>query len=92
MAMTRSRIAAPKNTGDSRFATDLATVARSVLIQYGLGGSVGHVTPGERACQWQIEVVGLVGSGPFTLDVRCSEGTPTHIIRSAISKELEART
>ena len=90
--MMRSRIAGPKNIGDSGFATDLASVARSVLIQYGLGGSVGHVTPGERACQWQIEVVGLVGSGPFTLDVRCSEGTPTHIIRSAISNELEART
>jgi hypothetical protein len=82
----------PKNIGDSEFATDLATVARSVLIQYGLGGSVGHVTPGERASQWQIQVVGLVGSGPFTLDVRCSEGTPIHVIRSAITNELEART
>jgi hypothetical protein len=90
--MRRSRITGAENIGDSTFASDLATVARSVLIQYGLGGTVGQVTPGERASRWQIEVVGLVGCGPITLDVTCSEGTPTYIIRSAISNELEART
>ena len=90
--MKRMRTAEAKNTRDSAFASDLATVAQSVLIQYGLGGTVGHVTQSARSSRWQIEVVGLVGSGPFTLDVNCSEGTPTHIIRSVITDELEART
>jgi hypothetical protein len=90
--MMRSSTAGAENIRDSTFASDLATVAQSVLIQYGLGGTVGQVTQSCRASRWQIEVVGLVGCGPFTLDVNCSEGTPTHIIRSAITNELEART
>ena len=90
--MTRLRSGGPKNIGVSAFASDLADVARSVLLQYGFGGTVRHVTQGDEACQWQIEVVGLVGTGPLTLDVKCSERTPPHIIRSVISNELEERT
>jgi hypothetical protein len=90
--MGRSRRAQQKNIGDSGFASGLAVVARSVLLQYGLGGTVGNVTQGERDCQWQIEVVGLVGTGPLKLAIKCSEGTPPHIIRNAISTELEALT
>ena len=90
--MDRLRPARGKNTAPSGFAGELAVVARSVLVQYGMGGSVGNVTPGQRDCQWQIEVLGLAGTGPLTLDVVCSETTPVHLIRSAISAELEART
>jgi hypothetical protein len=78
-----------KKTGDSGFPGNLADMARSVLIQYGISGTVGGVTPGDCDNHWHIRVDRSY-EGPLTLRVRCSEGTPVHVIRNAIAWQLDA--
>lgn len=79
----------PEKPPLSPFAVDLAAVARSVLVQYGIGGTVGRVTPGQVPYQWRIEILGAPGVSPVTLNVLCSDRTPTHAVRSAIALQLD---
>jgi hypothetical protein len=82
----------PRNStkaGTSPLATDLATLTRSVLIQYGVGGTVGQVTQGYLPHQWEIEVLGGAGHPSMTLKLMCSDRTPPHSLRSAIAMQLD---
>jgi len=73
----------------SPLAADLATLTRSVLIQYGVGGTVGQVTQGYLPHQWEIEVLGGAGHPSMTLKLMCSDRTPPHSLRSAIALQLD---
>jgi hypothetical protein len=74
-------------SSDSSFADGLASVTRSVLVQYGVCGSVSQVTRRDREHVWDIIVEHPLG--PLTLQLRCSEATPPHVIRTAIAQQVQ---
>ncbi len=77
-----------RNLRHSMISDHLASVAKSVLIQYGVGGKVGPVTQGPDADLWSIQLLNVDGSTPGTLTLRCTESTPPHSVRTAMTTQL----
>ena len=73
---------------DSKLAEFLATVATSVLVQYGVDGRVKQVTQQLDQNVWRIELLTFDSSVPPTIMVRCSDATPPHVVRTAMVAEL----
>lgn len=83
-------MARPKQkTPDSQLSDFLATVATSVLVQYGVGGRVKHVTQQPDPSLWSIEFLSPDGSVPDSIMLRCTAQTPPHMVRSAMLTQLE---